>query len=43
MLIAAEFPFLDVFATMVLFFTWLAWIWPEAVKSGSIEARTDLD
>jgi Phospholipase_D-nuclease N-terminal/Short C-terminal domain len=27
MLIAADYPFLDVLWTMVLFFAWLAWIW----------------
>jgi hypothetical protein len=27
MVIAADYPFLDVFWTMVIFFAWLAWIW----------------
>jgi hypothetical protein len=27
MLIAADYPFLDVFWTMILFFAWVAWIW----------------
>jgi hypothetical protein len=27
MLIAADYPFLDVLWTMILFFAWLAWIW----------------
>ena len=27
MLIAADYPFLDVFWTMILFFCWVAWIW----------------
>ena len=27
MLIAADYPFLDVFWTIVVFFAWLAWIW----------------
>ena len=27
MLIAADYPFLDVFWTMILFFLWVAWIW----------------
>jgi uncharacterized membrane protein YcjF (UPF0283 family) len=27
MLIAADYPFLEVFWTMVLFFAWVAWIW----------------
>jgi hypothetical protein len=27
MLVAADYPFLDVLWTMVLFFAWIAWIW----------------
>jgi hypothetical protein len=27
MLVAADYPFLDVFWTMILFFAWIAWIW----------------
>ncbi len=27
MLLAADYPFLDVFWTMILFFCWVAWIW----------------
>jgi Phospholipase_D-nuclease N-terminal len=27
MLIAADYPFLDVLWTMILFFAWLSWIW----------------
>ena len=27
MLLAADYPFLDVFWTMILFFAWFAWIW----------------
>jgi hypothetical protein len=27
MLIAADYPFIDVLWTMILFFSWLAWIW----------------
>jgi Phospholipase_D-nuclease N-terminal/Short C-terminal domain len=27
MLIAADYPFLDVFWTIIVFFAWLAWIW----------------
>jgi uncharacterized membrane protein YcjF (UPF0283 family) len=27
MLIAADYPFLEVFWTMILFFAWVAWIW----------------
>jgi hypothetical protein len=27
MVLAADYPFLDVFWTMILFFFWIAWIW----------------
>src|SRR3954447_1172046 len=27
MLLAADYPFLDVFWTMIIFFCWVAWIW----------------
>ena len=27
MLLAADYPFLDIFWTMVIFFCWVAWIW----------------
>jgi Phospholipase_D-nuclease N-terminal/Short C-terminal domain len=27
MVIAADYPFLDVFWTMIIFFCWVAWIW----------------
>ncbi len=27
MLIAADYPFLDVVGTMIVFFAWVAWIW----------------
>jgi hypothetical protein len=27
MVLAADYPFLDVFWTMILFFAWVAWIW----------------
>src|SRR4051795_4509562 len=27
MVIAADYPFLDIFWTMILFFAWVAWIW----------------
>ena len=27
MLVAADYPFLEVFWTLVLFFAWVAWIW----------------
>ena len=27
MLIAADYPFLDILGTMIIFFAWVAWIW----------------
>ena len=27
MVLAADYPFMDVFWTMILFFFWVAWIW----------------
>ena len=27
MLIAADYPFLDILWTMIIFFAWVAWIW----------------
>ena len=40
MLIAADYPFLDVFWSMIVFFAWLAWIWiakaKELLDSGAI-------
>jgi hypothetical protein len=27
LLLAADYPFLDVFWTMCIFFIWVAWIW----------------
>jgi hypothetical protein len=27
MLVAADYPFLDIFWTMIVFFIWVAWIW----------------
>jgi hypothetical protein len=27
MVLAADYPFLDVFWTMIIFFSWVVWIW----------------
>ena len=27
MLLAADYPFLDIFSTSILFFAWVAWFW----------------
>ena len=41
MVIAADYPFLDVFWTMVLFFLWVAWIWTLIVVLGDVFRRHD--
>jgi hypothetical protein len=40
-LIAADYPFLDVFWTMILFFAWVAWIWVLIVIIGDLFRRHD--
>ena len=42
MVIAADYPFLDVFWTMVLFFLWVAWIWTLIVVIGDVFRRHDI-
>jgi hypothetical protein len=42
MLIAADYPFLEVFWTMVLFFLWVAWIWTLIVVLGDVFRRHDI-
>ena len=41
MLIAADYPFLDVFWTMIIFFCWVAWIWVLIVIIGDLFRRRD--
>ncbi len=40
--IAADYPFLEVFWTMVLFFLWVAWIYTLVIVLGDLFGRTDL-
>jgi hypothetical protein len=40
--IAADYPFLDVFWTMILFFLWVAWIWTLIVVLGDVFRRHDI-
>jgi hypothetical protein len=40
-LIAADYPFLDVFWTMIIFFCWVAWIWVLIVIIGDLFRRHD--
>jgi hypothetical protein len=42
MLIAADYPFLDVLWTMVLFFAWLAWIWIAITVFMDVFRRDDI-
>jgi Phospholipase_D-nuclease N-terminal len=40
--IAADYPFLDVFWTMILFFLWVAWIYTLVVVLGDVFRRHDI-
>jgi general stress protein CsbA len=42
MVLAADYPFLDVLWTMVLFFAWLAWIWMIVMIFGDVFRRRDI-
>jgi hypothetical protein len=42
MLVAADYPFLDVFWTMILFFAWIAWIWIAITCFADIFRRHDI-
>jgi hypothetical protein len=42
MVIAADYPFLDVFWTMILFFAWVIWIWMVVVIFTDIFRRRDI-
>ena len=42
MVIAADYPFLDVFFTMILFFCWVAWIWTLISVLGDVFRRHDI-
>ena len=42
MVIAADYPFLDVFWTMILFFAWFAWIWIAITCFMDIFRRDDI-
>jgi hypothetical protein len=41
MLIAADYPFLDILWTMILFFCWVAWIWVLVIIIGDLFRRHD--
>jgi Phospholipase_D-nuclease N-terminal/Short C-terminal domain len=40
-LVAADYPFLDVLWTMILFFFWIAWIWTLIVVISDVFRRDD--
>ena len=42
MLIAADYPFLDVLWSMIIFFVWVAWIWMMILILSDIFRRRDL-
>ena len=42
MLIAADYPFLDILWTMVLFFAWVVWIWTVIVVLSDLFGRHDI-
>ena len=42
MLVAADYPFLDVFWSIVVFFAWLAWIWIAITCFADIFRRHDI-
>ena len=42
MVIAADYPFLDVFFTMILFFFWVAWIWTLISVLSDVFRRHDI-
>ena len=42
MLIAADYPFLDVLWTMIIFFAWVVWIWMMVVILTDVFRRDDI-
>src|SRR6059058_1802128 len=42
MILAADYPFLDVLWTMILFFTWVIWIWMMVVILTDVFRRPDI-
>ena len=42
MVLAADYPFLDIFWTMVIFFFWVAWIWTLVIILSDVFWRDDL-
>jgi hypothetical protein len=42
MVLAADYPFLDVFWSMIIFFTWLVWIWMMVLILTDVFRRRDI-
>jgi Short C-terminal domain/Phospholipase_D-nuclease N-terminal len=42
MLIAADYPFLDILWTMIIFFTWVVWIWIMIIILTDVFRRRDI-
>jgi len=42
MVIAADYPFLNIFWTMILFFAWVVWIWMMIAILTDVFRRTDI-
>jgi Phospholipase_D-nuclease N-terminal len=42
MLIAADYPFLEVFWTMIIFFVWVSWFWMLIGIIGDVFSRRDI-
>ena len=41
MVFAADYPFLDIFWTMIIFFSWVIWIWTVIVVLADVFSRHD--
>jgi Short C-terminal domain/Phospholipase_D-nuclease N-terminal len=42
MLLANEYPFLDIFWTMIIFFAWVAWLWTVFTVFADVFRRDDI-
>ena len=42
MVLAADYPFLDVFWTMIIFFSWVVWIWMMVLILSDVFRRDDI-
>jgi hypothetical protein len=42
MIVAADYPFMDIFWTMIIFFTWVVWIWLMVIILTDVFRRRDI-